>query len=1148
MSESATVRSVTVRLNAEIAKYVTDVRTAGRETDKAFSGVNDRLAVTDDRLGTVSSGFDRVATSERKVTAETRRVDTSASNLNRSLDKSSRSIDKFSGRLALVAHVGATVAPALVPIGAVAVPAVTALASELGFAAVGAGTAMLAFHGLGDALNKFNKAEAEPTATNIAAAQQAMDKIPPSAQAFVLELHRLNPELDKLRQSAGAGLFDGLSAGLHAASTDLPLVRNLVGDVSTELGVLGREAGQSLASSRWRPFLRFVDNEAPQALDHMGHAVGATTHGLAELWMAFAPVNRDIDSGILALARDFDQWATSLGRTKDFQSFLAYVDANGPKVVQLLGNTRDLFVDIVQAAAPLGGPTLDALNLIVQALDLIASSPIATPLLALAQVNSILKLTSRGLQGLGVDAAIGIGGVTKSSRTAKTELSGLQVQAKSAGTALRTIGGNVRRYTTSGTTLLAGVKREDLANLGKATALVGGLAVASTGAGEALGLQNTIMLAAAGSVIPGYGTAIGGAVGLALDWKASLDKDAESVKALRDQVSQLAAEGNVIALSKLADQGERVSDFAASKGGIFSGLQEGANIPTSAFDTISGSILQFNSALNGTSNPIYTLQKMQTVATRMQPAMAKLGLTFDDLLNMDPTELKATVDHLSRMTVRADAAQGSVHSVARAFADMSDEALTADQRIANLQSSLSALLDPKLNLSQLSDQFAQGLNDLRKNLTGTSLTARNAAGRLTDAAIANRAAIHQQVTTIEGLINAQAKAGVPADQMTGALRRNRRAILDAGAAAGLSKRELETYLDSLGLTPKFVETAIRLVGATQASSVVSHLRGQLEGLNGRVFSTTIRVTREGSALISTGGKTITTPAGADGMTVPGQRHPYGDKVLIHAAPGEEIITNRHGEADQFRADRAAGRIPAYAGGGTVDTHVTSTPAGLYMRSPELAREMTGVRGHLHQLSTALAAATKVLDQERQSRQNLVANEKQLAASVRDQFRTDLFADQGSVWDSNGGFNPLGTLQTDIGDARQFRGLLRSLHRRGVGGQLLAQLAQSGSITDAQQLASMSGGRLRDIEHAFRVRQRLTADVGQFAGMAVFGDRIAEQTQIVRHQAADVAALRREQHEANRRLGQIEKAVHKNAKDTAKELNTKGSQAARRVAR
>jgi hypothetical protein len=105
-------------------------------------------------------------------------------------------------------------------------------------------------------------------------------------------------------------------------------------------------------------------------------------------------------------------------------------------------------------------------------------------------------------------------------------------------------------------------------------------------------------------------------------------------------------------------------------------------------------------------------------------------------------------------------------------------------------------------------------------------------------------------------------------------------------------------------------------------------------------------------------------AGADGMTVPGPRYPYADKTLILAAPGEEVITNRHGEADRFRADRAAGRIPAYADGGRVGR--VSGAAGTVNISAsdiaQLAAALTGDRllgyrdarsAHLDALRTAL---------------------------------------------------------------------------------------------------------------------------------------------------------------------------------------------------
>lgn len=52
-----------------------------------------------------------------------------------------------------------------------------------------------------------------------------------------------------------------------------------------------------------------------------------------------------------------------------------------------------------------------------------------------------------------------------------------------------------------------------------------------------------------------------------------------------------------------------------------------------------------------------------------------------------------------------------------------------------------------------------------------------------------------------------------------------------------------------------------------------------------------------------------------GGTVRGKRSPYGDKVLTHLAPGEEVISNNRGQADRFRP--LLKRINRLAGGGTV---------------------------------------------------------------------------------------------------------------------------------------------------------------------------------------------------------------------------------------
>jgi TP901 family phage tail tape measure protein len=71
---------------------------------------------------------------------------------------------------------------------------------------------------------------------------------------------------------------------------------------------------------------------------------------------------------------------------------------------------------------------------------------------------------------------------------------------------------------------------------------------------------------------------------------------------------------------------------------------------------------------------------------------------------------------------------------------------------------------------------------------------------------------------------------------------------------------------------------------------------------------------------------------AAGGTVPGSG-PYRDSVLALLAPTEEIIPNDKGQADRYRADRGAGRIPAYAAGGTVAAGSYSPGAGITVQFP-----------------------------------------------------------------------------------------------------------------------------------------------------------------------------------------------------------------------
>lgn len=326
-------------------------------------------------------------------------IDQDIDGLGRTFRRAGSDLDTFTGRLGFAAQAAAALGPALAPLGTVAVAGVAGLANQMGFAAVAAGTAVLAFQGVGTALEAVNKAALEPTAENLEAARTAMRNLSPVARELVGELQSLRPVIDELRDAGAGAMFPGLISGLQSLEQVAPQVERVITSVSSALGDLFAAAGEDLASGRWDDFFDMLANEARPTLSDLGSAVGSVVHGLSEMWEAFAPLNRDFGSWLADAARGFDRWAQGLSQTEGFREFAAYLQQNAPKVADAAGAIANALVQLVEAAAPLGGPVLDAVTGIAKAIAAIADSPLGTPLIGLAAALSTLNLASRALSG-----------------------------------------------------------------------------------------------------------------------------------------------------------------------------------------------------------------------------------------------------------------------------------------------------------------------------------------------------------------------------------------------------------------------------------------------------------------------------------------------------------------------------------------------------------------------------------------------------------------------------------------------------------------------------------------------------------------------------------------------------------------------------
>lgn len=342
------------------------------------------------------------------------------------------SLNQYTGRLRLLGEAVAVLGPGAVAIGAVAVPAVTGLASSLGFAAVAGGTAMLAFQGVGDALDTMRTASLEPTVDNLQKAQAAMENLSPAAQEFVRQLRSMSDTGRRLRFSASEGMFPGLTDAFDIIDSRGPEIERILFTIGDAVGDLARRGAESLSSDDWDEFFTFIEREARPSLEALGTSLGNTVRALGQLWIAFGPLNSDFSSWMVDASRAFDDWATGLSQTEGFADFVEYVRTVGPQVADTMAAVGRALLDIAEAAAPLGGPVLAALEAIAQTISIIASSDVGTELVAMAAAASLIGRLAKPIRGVST-ALTGLGVSAATARAGLLSLNTVQFAAILAG-------------------------------------------------------------------------------------------------------------------------------------------------------------------------------------------------------------------------------------------------------------------------------------------------------------------------------------------------------------------------------------------------------------------------------------------------------------------------------------------------------------------------------------------------------------------------------------------------------------------------------------------------------------------------------------------------------------------------------------------
>ncbi|MDF9718034.1 hypothetical protein [Nocardioides sp. ChNu-99] len=480
---------------------------------QSLQALNQQLAAHN---GLLNQHSQALGTSNTRISQSTRNTQTLGNEF-----------DRASGRVRLLLDAMLLLGPAAAPIGAVAVPALTGLASQAGIAVAAVGTIAVAFQGVGDAVSAVNEYALDPTGDNLVKMHEELSKLSPEASRFAGTIGLLRDQIGGMRSAAAGGFFPQVTDELTELDPLLERVQTLLYGVGQAAGVEVANGLDSLNSDRWFEFFDFLEREAGPTLRDVASIAGDVTHGFANMWMTFQPLNRDFGDWLVKQADDFDRWSSELEDSQGFQDFVEYVRDNGPRVAETAAAIGGAITDLVVAIAPLGGPVLEVVEAVAEAFSAVADSNVGTPLLAAAAAMTLLSRATRGTQAVMGSQFVGTlrqtGGQIRTLAADLRTLQGTtqqqrQIQAGMVGPLT-----NVQAAAQRTSQNLRAIARTAI----PAGAAMGGLALAASGAASSMGATNTITLAMMGAMGGPLGVAVGASVGALLDLSAASDEAAK---------------------------------------------------------------------------------------------------------------------------------------------------------------------------------------------------------------------------------------------------------------------------------------------------------------------------------------------------------------------------------------------------------------------------------------------------------------------------------------------------------------------------------------------------------------------------------------------------------------------------------------------
>lgn len=813
-----------------------------------------------------------------------------------------------------------------------AVGALTALTAGLAGAVGLFGTAGTAAGGFGvaaagslkrvlDARKELNKANADTEAI--------LGSLSDAQRDALRSINELSGSWSKFLDRNDAAVLGSLTDGMDVLKTLLSTIDPLVQTGAAAFGHFSREVNGLLNSGGWSDFVGDSAAMAEDILPHLGGSVLNVAEGIGHLVRAFSGLGSDMAKGLEGITADFEQWSDKLAQSEGFHDFVSYVEQVGPEVVQTVKDIAGAIIAVGEAIGPLAGPSLKAIQALSNALKAIAQSDAGPPLLAAAAgmvaVNSALRKWDRA-KAVGMVASLR----NMSGRKAAGMVSGIGAIA----IALHNLGS------------------ESVTAADRVGAFASG---ALTGA----------IFAPGGPIIKGIGALAGGLLNLGLSFlntgdsaKASAAEVASFAATLDDATGKVTqdtlqwVEKNTKGFDQLSKNLDKVGvDLGTAAQGLV-GYGSSAKQVTSEIqrqiDSTKQAIDVSMQYADGTAASSRSTESLRKHLKFLQGVMAAYSGAVDHNTKVhqgarnewqrDKAMSKGLKDALDTTKDSVDAQTSSVESAKQAWKLYQDRIKQVKDEISKLQAFLSFR-------AALRNQ-ATAVDDARKQVKDY-IKEHGHLHRTLDISKADenklQAALDQVATSTLNAAQQAASHGKTQDRVNGIMKTGRQRLIHLAEELGFSSTQAKRLADKLGLIPDKTNPEVKLKGASATKHNLDVINGKLNYLDGKtahtyvdnvIKQTHINVVRDvhvsgGRVVLPADGGTITNGYPMGG-TIPGQRLPYGDKVPAVLAPGEEVISNRHGQADKWRpllkainADRmaSAGTTISVSGGSNISVDV-----------------------------------------------------------------------------------------------------------------------------------------------------------------------------------------------------------------------------------